>query len=386
MKRLNSFPCLFFFAALSAAIVSAEQDGGALKEGAAVDLGGRTATLKRLDTLPFVESDYTKRFAFDAYDNPKLKELREHYKLDDVVAPGKDEFDKQVLLMNWTHHQFKKFGAPSAKVTGALEILKAIEEGNTFFCAQYGDVLVSSAASLGWVDRELALRRHQNKKGVAPEHTSTEIWSNQFRKWVMLDPTANLYVEKDGVPQSAYEIRQEWFYHEGKDLVFVLGNERKKYKKSDLPVFVGRFAGFGDLRLDPDEMDKYGFTAYIPNTNLMNAPSDYGKMFIVKDKMCEGTKWHERTVPANPAVDAYFPIGQAALSLGVDGSKLAASLKTMTPNFKAYLMRIDGGDWKVSADKIVWDVHPGSNRLEAKTINQFGVEGPVSTADVEVAK
>ena len=40
----------------------------------------------KLDTLPFVESEYTKRFTFDAYENPKLKELRERYHLDDVVA------------------------------------------------------------------------------------------------------------------------------------------------------------------------------------------------------------------------------------------------------------------------------------------------------------
>jgi hypothetical protein len=61
-----------------------------------------------------VESEYTKRFKFDSYENPKLKELRGSYKLDDVVAPDKDEFDRQVLLMDWTHGQFKKFGHPSA--------------------------------------------------------------------------------------------------------------------------------------------------------------------------------------------------------------------------------------------------------------------------------
>jgi len=98
------------------------------------------------------------------------------------------------------------------------------------------------------------------------EHTSTEIWSNQYRKWIMLDPTANLYVEKDGVPLDAYEIRTEWFYREGKDLVFSIGKERKKYRKADLPIFLGRFAGFGDLTVPANEMEKYGFTAYIPNS------------------------------------------------------------------------------------------------------------------------
>lgn len=346
-----------------------------------VDLGGRKA---RIDALPLVESDYTRRFKFDAADNPKLKELREKYKLDEVVAPGKDEFDRQILLLDWTHRQFRKFGRPSANPRGALEILKNVEEGHTFFCAQYGATLVSAAASLGWVDRALSLRRHRDYPGAgSPEHTSTEIWSNQHRKWIMIDPTANMYVEKDGIPLNAFEIRTEWFSRDGKDLVFSIGKERKKHRKADLPIFLGRFAGFGDLTVPANEMEKYGFTGYIPNTNFMDAGPDYGKMFIVKDRLCDGTKWHERTVPANPAVDPYFPIGQAAVSLKVEGNRVEVTLRTLTPNFKEYRVRLDGGEWKPSADSFLWPQRPGANRLEARTVNQFGVEGPVSTVEIQ---
>ncbi len=355
--------------------------------GATLDLGGRKASVRRFDSLPVVESEYSKRFRFDAADNPKLKELREKYRLDEVVAPGKDEFDRQILLLDWTHRQFKKFGRPSANPQGALEILKCVEEGHTFFCAQYGATFVSAAASLGWVDRALALRRHRDYPGAgSPEHTSTEIWSNQYRKWVMLDPTANMHVLKDGVPLSAYEIRTEWFEREGKDLVFVIGKERKPHRKAELPIFLGRFAGFGDLSVPANEMEKYGFTAYIPNTNLMDAGPDYGKMFIVKDRHCEGTKWHERLNPPNPAVDPYFPIGQAAVSLAAEGGKLKATFRTLTPNFKEYQVRRDGGEWTRSGDSLPWDLHDGANRLEARTLNQFGVTGPVSTVELDLLR
>src|SRR5688572_10147691 len=47
-----------------------------LRENAAIDLHGRPATLTKLDTLPYVESDFTKRFRFDSASNPRLKELR----------------------------------------------------------------------------------------------------------------------------------------------------------------------------------------------------------------------------------------------------------------------------------------------------------------------
>ncbi len=359
-----------------------------LRVGIAVAVGEKTAKLKSLDTLPYLESDYTKRFKFDSYENPKLKELRTRYKLDEVVAPGKDEFDRQVLLMDWTHQQFKKFGRPSTDTKGALEILKAIDEGHSFFCTQYAQLLVSSAASLGWVDRPLALRRHQGvaKVGGSTEHSVTEIWSNQHRKWVMLDPTSNMYLEREAVPLNAYEIRQEWFHRDGTNLIFVIGKERRKYRKSDLPIFLKRFAGFGDLAVQPDELDKYGFTAYIPNTDLMDSGFDYARMFIVKDQLCDGTKWHVRTVPATPSVDPYFPIGQAALNLFAQDGKIRIALKTLTPNFHRFEVQIDSGGWVASDDTFIWNIHDGQNRVEARTLNKFGVTGPISTAVLDIAK
>lgn len=350
-----------------------------------LDLGNRKATVKKIDTLPYIRSDYTQRFTFDRYDNPKLKQLRQKYDLDKVIATGKDEFDKQILLMDWVHHRFKKFGRPSAKPQGALEILRDVEAGHTFYCAHYAKVYVSAAASMGWVDRSLALRRHQGVAvGGSTEHTTTEIWSNQHRKWVMLDPTANMYIEKKGVPLNAYEIRTEWFYHAGKDLVFVIGKQRKKYRKTDLPIFLARFKDFGDLTVPADELDKYGFIGYIPNTNLMDAREDYGRMFIVKDKLCDGTQWHQRTLPKNPAVDPYFPIGQAAIHLAAGDGAIKVTLTTMTPNFKEFQVRIDDGSWRRCGENIQWEVHSGINTMSARALNQFGVEGPISTAVVEV--
>jgi hypothetical protein len=352
---------------------------------ASIRLAARTAAIKKFDALPYVQSEYAKLFRFDTFANPKLKELRERYKLDAVVAPGRDEFEQQSLLLDWVHHRFKKFGRPSVETTSALEILKGIEEGQPFFCVQYAHLYASAAASLGWVDRELALRRHQDPPGGgSTEHLTTEIWSNQHHKWVMMDPTANMRLEKNGIPLSGFELRQEWFYHEGSNLVFVMGKERRQYRKADLPIFLGRFAGFGDLTVPADELCKYGFIGYIPNTDLMDAGPDYGKMFIVKDNLCDGTRWHTRVNPANPAVDPYFPINQAAVSLAPEQDKVRVTLRTMTPNFKRYEARIDGGRWTSTEASFLWSLHPGSNRLELRTVNQFGVNGPVSTVEIEV--
>jgi hypothetical protein len=368
---------------VSAIAFGANAGGGTpLKQGDSITLEGKRAVLMRFDALPYVQSEYTKRFRFDRFDNPKLKELRERYHLVEVVAPGKDEFDRMVLLVDWVNHRFKKFGKPSCPARGALQILPAIDAGNSFFCSQYGDVMVSAAASLGWVDRPLALRRPDSRGSGSTEHTSSEIWSNQYRKWVVLDPTFAMYFEKDGVPLNAYEFRQEWFYHDAKDVTFVLDKDRKRYHKSDFPVLRGRYPGFGDLVLDGGATNVYAFIGYVPNTDLMDHGSDWGQMFITRDAICDGTQWHQRLNPADPAHDPYFPINQAALTLVPEGATIQVGVKTMTPNFKTFLARVDGAEWKPVADHFTWTPHAGANRLEVKSVNQFGVDGPVSTAEI----
>jgi hypothetical protein len=354
-----------------------------LKQGDSATIAGREITVEKLSSLPFIDNEYSRRFKFDSVTNPKLKVLRDRYQLEEVVAPGRDELDQQVLLMDWVHHQFKKFGHPSVNAKGAIEILRAIDDGQTFFCSQYAQVFVSAAAALGWVDRPLALRRHQDGgKNGSSEHSSTEIWSNQYSKWVMLDPTSNMYLERHGVPLNAFEIREEWFYHGGTNLVFVIGKEHKRYHKADLPIFLTHFAEFGNLEVGRDELDKYGFTAYIPNTDLMDSGFDYGKMFIVKDKLCDGTNWHVRQVPAHPESEPYFPIGQASITLEPGAKSIRVVARTLTPNFKSFEARVDEGVWNSSGESLNWPIHSGENHFEMRTVNEFGVRGPVSSVVV----
>ena len=84
-------------------------------------------------------------------------------------------------------------------------------------------------------------------------------------------------------------------------------------------------------------------------------------------------------------MDPYFPIGQAALDLRAEAGTISVSLKTTTPNFNRYEVRTDGSGWKSFMDHFVWSLHPGPNRLEARTVNQFGVHGPISTAELELS-
>lgn len=58
-------------------------------------------------------------------------------------------------------------------------------------------------------------------------------------------------------------------------------------------------------------------------------------------------------------------------------------MDTVTPNLKAYLVKIDDGEWKESGDSFTWGLHSGRNTLQARTVNAFGIEGIVSAVAVE---
>jgi hypothetical protein len=237
---------------------------------------------------------------------------------------------------------------------------------------------------MGWIDRPIALRRADAGRGYT-EHSITEIWSNQFRKWVMLDPTYAAYVEKDGVPLNAYEIRQEWFYNAGQRLTFVFGAKRERFTKKDLPVIRGHFAGYGDLEFADYTLNCYAFLGYVPNTNLMDAGPDYARMFITKDRLCDGVTWHARKNPRDPAHEPYFPLHQAALTLSPSsGGDLQVEMRTLTPNFQTFRVRTDRRAWTDSGSSVAWTLHPGTNRLEAQSVNRFGVEGSISTVELGV--
>jgi hypothetical protein len=283
----------------------------------------------------------------------KLAELRRRHRLEEVVAPAR--MNSIARSCSWIGPPtVQTVRRPSTGARGALDVLSAIDEV-TFLLRAVCRILVSAAASLGWIDRPRPPPTPGGPGSAARPASVTEIWSTTSEV-VMLDPTSNLHLEKDGVPLNAYEIRQEWFHRAGTNLVFVVGKDRTRYRKADLPIVLGHFPAFGELAIHPDELDKYGFIGFIPNTDLMDAGYDYGRMFIVQDALCAGISWHTRTIPQNPAVDPYFPLGQSAVDLQADRGSVRVTLRTLTPNFERFEIRIDG-ELGSTGSHLHWPVH-----------------------------
>ena len=214
------------------------------------------------------QEKFVKNFLNENKNNPKLLKLKSEYNLEQVVSKGKDKFSKMVLLNDWVYNQFKKFGKPTYKTENALEILEKIKEGHTFYCAHYTIVFVSTATALGWQARPVSLRFEDYPRRVS-NHNVAEIWSSQFNKWIMFDPTMKHYITKDNIPLNCYEIAKERIKNKGKDIRFVVGTEKKEYTNQDLPVLMKYYEGYGNLQIDDRSLNLYACLAYVPTNRLL---------------------------------------------------------------------------------------------------------------------
>ena len=58
-------------------------------------------------------------------------------------------------------------------------------------------------------------------------------------------------------------------------------------------------------------------------------------------------------------------------------------LGTVTPDFDTFLVNIDGGEWRPSADTLNWTLHSGKNLIGMRIRNRAGVLGCKSWIEVE---
>ena len=136
--------------------------------------------------------------------NPRLVALRQKYHLDEVVSGSNSELEKLVKLRHWVHSQWK-YKAP---IDGWFPAWDADEilTHKQGFCVHFAIVYMQCAISLGYQTRYV-FGGHPGT--IDSGHEVCEVWSNQFSKWILMDPEGDLhYVDPtvgDNVPLSMIE-------------------------------------------------------------------------------------------------------------------------------------------------------------------------------------
>ena len=140
---------------------------------------------------------------YQPLDDPQLEQLATREHLRDVVAGAPRQLDQIRRLQDWVNAQWPDGNPSPYPPWNALTVLDWIRSGKTGgFCGQYAQVFLQSLAALGFTARYVEIGSRDNPYA----HYVTEVWSNEFDKWVVMDPDFNVHFERDGVPLSALEI------------------------------------------------------------------------------------------------------------------------------------------------------------------------------------
>lgn len=137
-----------------------------------------------------------------------LRRLRTENNLLELIKNAKNDTEKALLIMDWTHHQWEHNGSNTPSKPDALTILAEARQGKKFRCVEYGTVLSSALLSVGMKARQVGLQtRDVEKTRLGAGHVLAEVWLADLGKWALIDGQFNLMPTRDGVPLNAVELQ-----------------------------------------------------------------------------------------------------------------------------------------------------------------------------------
>jgi hypothetical protein len=328
-------------------------------------------------------------FRYEPFSEAALKELRTRYHLDEVVAGAATELDLLCRLVVWSSQQWN-WGewhlGESYPPWNALEILKKGADGKPVggFCEQYDLVFLQAAESFGFVGRQISISNGALGRPDTIGHEPTEIWSNQFRKWIYLDATYAAYIvdASTEIPLSLFEVRQ-------RQIFLMRGQASNHYRIVHLHPTVPLWRdltqdlAFAELRL-------------IPRSNFLQQKSPlplnagwerawfWNGYYVWSDAMVPAELLHVNRVTQYNNFEWTLNQAKYKLEAGFEPGQIRVHLDTETPGFVEFIATIDG-QAKQPVDAIFdWKLHPGSNTLKVWPRNSSGRDGIASWINLEM--
>ncbi|HUQ67730.1 MAG TPA: transglutaminase domain-containing protein [Flavitalea sp.] len=303
--------------------------------------------------------------AFESYEDLSLQKfdsLRQKYQTDTIFHGEQDEFKRVLLLRDWIRKviHIQDYGDPYPGDGYAERILDAAIKGQGFHCGHYMVVQNAIMNAYGYVTRCIG-SGPGIKGGPDGHHGINEIWLNKYHKWFLSDAKYNHHFEKNGIPLSALEVRDEYLKNKAADVVLVKGAKRTPIESDGIADSLGIYVK--NTRADFArwytwiEWDKINnrYSSWPNFTNKLNMyRDDYFKNHVW---IWDGKPhWAYNTDVMN-LVDSREAIewtpNTISGTVAVKDQSATISLKSVTPNFKEYQMKdLSEGTW-VKCDSVV---------------------------------
>lgn len=325
-------------------------------------------------------------FRFQDLSEPLLAELAAREGLPAVVRGESRQFDQLVKLRDWVASQWPA-GTPNPEPPwNALIVLDWIRAGRTGgFCAQYSQVFLQSAAALGFTARYVEIGSRDNPYA----HYVTEVWSDDYDKWVVMDADYNVHFERHGTPLSALEIRDALLSEAAKQLDVRTTRQRDGHSQlsrwplrtAELYYYV-RFHLKADHLTKPDEPRFDRFNDMVEwDDDLAPAWEDGEGASEFPRKRLTQLRTNDRRL-AEPRLNQIF-VEPRSTDAGVE-----LHLQHNVREFREFEYRISRrgqtGAWRVLDGDVLHLAPVADGRLdvEIRGVNIRGVHGPSARASV----
>ena len=351
-------------------------------------------------TYPFIYQDMT---------HLKVRKLSDRAGIEDMVKASQNELELIRNICDWAGIHFSHMQPLPYPSWDAHEILDRSEKGDAFWCTYKAVLFVQACNAAGLTGRILGI---SSDKGHP--HTVSEVYINDFRKWMLVDPYMNCYVERNGVPLSAHEFHdaffenpddiyivygkygkgrshsEYWTRKTGKSETISYSNKRIPLKEEDTwPVLPDYYYDIrivlrNDHTVHPQPKENISVDGYMVPYNPRGGEW-WGPQLHWTDDKTPPLLTCDNTGEIN---DFEWPLNEVKVDLkkiSVPGESLiiAAKFTTLTPNFSHYRLEIDDTIVSLVGDEYTWKIHDGKNSLNVASINDIGRNGFPSRFDIE---
>lgn len=320
--------------------------------------------------------------------SPKFVHLIEKYQLDTVFHGETDELKRILLLRHWIKSKVSidDFGDPYPGAGDVEKMLDlAMEEGQGYHCGHFMSIQNAIMNAYGYVTRTLGAGPGV-KGGPDGHHGINEIWLNDYNKWFLSDAKYDHHFEKDGIPLSSLEIRDEYLKNKAADILKVKGPDRiptdadpetgtKKERSAQTYTWI-EFHKYNDLFTKwPNEefqLIMYADDFFENNTWIWGGNPHWAYArpeFMVKVKDRDAIEWTPNTIDSK---------------VNIEGNIASVELTSETPNLKEYQMKDSAdGEWKTVESKFDISLTEKKYDLAFRVKNLAGITGPVHSVVID---
>ena len=312
--------------------------------------------------------------------SPKFSNLITKFKLDTIFHGETDEFKRILLLRHWIKSviAINDNGDPYPGEGYTEGILDAALKGQGFHCGHFMAVQNGIMNAFGYVTRTMGAGPGVNG-GPDGHHGINEIWLNQYNKWFLSDAKYDHHFEKNGIPLSALEIRDEYLKNKAADVVVVKGPKR-------VPFDIDPETGTGKVR----SAQTYTWIEWHGYNNIFTVWPNHKELLIMyEDEYFKNNTWiwngKQHWAFSQPEFiklvqdrdKIYWTPNTIASEVKIENNVAHVNLTSSTPNIKEYQMReLPSDDWKTTGDKIALKLREKEYEWAFRVVNQANVIGP----------